>query len=88
MRVIVDCLLYIIYKSDILVLYCCGIGTQERLDGTQYVLICAASADNAAEVKLIRSYSPPLLTSLAPALSTDFRRSCKRRENLMRLTLP
>jgi len=31
------------------VLYC-GSGTQERPDGTKYVLGCAASADHAAEV--------------------------------------
>ena len=40
------------------------------------------------QIMLLRWYFRPLHSSLAAALSTDCRRSCKRRDIPMRFTLP
>ena len=61
-------------------------GTQERPDGTQYVLGCAPVQITQQRCNMV--CIKPLHTNLAAALTTDCRRSCKRRDIPMRFTLP
>ena len=76
--VIVNCPLQVSLSPGILVPCYCGNGTQERPDGTQYVLRCQCRSRSRGV----------MVVFLAVAHQSCCRRSCKRRDIPMRFTLP
>ena len=75
-------------SPGILVPCYCGSGTQERPDGTQYVLYAQPVQITQQRCNMVVFSVVAHQSYYAAALTTDCRRSCKRRDIPMRFTLP